>query len=123
MSNPNTVIAVGSLLAFIGVLAGAFGAHALKNTLDAYYMDVFKTAVQYQMMHALGMVLIGILMQTMNAAALSWAAGLMLAGVILFSGSLYLLTLSGTKWLGMVTPIGGLCFMAGWLMLMFAALR
>ncbi len=117
------VLASGSVLAFLAVLAGAFGAHGLKNTLSEYEMEIFRTAVQYHMMHALGILLIGVLMRQSPALASAGIAWLMLAGIVLFSGSLYALAISGHKWLGMVTPIGGLCFLLAWLWLCISIVR
>ncbi len=117
------VLVAGALMAFLAVLTGAFGAHGLKGTLSAYEMDVFKTGVHYQMMHALGLLAIGLLMQNRDDVRLRVAARLMFAGMVLFSGSLYILALSGVKWLGMITPVGGVCFLAAWLLLALGILR
>ncbi len=119
----STVLAAGSMLAFLAVLAGAFGAHGLKNMLSDYEMEVFKTAVQYHMMHALAILLVGVLMRQSPETTLSAVAWLMVAGIVLFSGSLYVLAISGQKWLGAVTPLGGLCFLLAWLMLLWAMLK
>ena len=117
------IIPVGALNAFIAVAAGAFAAHGLKDILSVEYINTFKTAADYQMMHGLGLILIGILNKQSNSRCTSrgnaTAAIFMLIGIILFSGSLYLLTLTGTKWLGMVTPFGGICFLIAWLTLAF----
>jgi len=117
------IIPVGALNAFIAVAAGAFAAHGLKDILSVEYINTFKTAADYQMMHGLGLILIGILNKQSNSRCTSRgnaaAATFMFIGIILFSGSLYLLTLTGTKWLGMVTPFGGICFLIAWLTLAF----
>jgi uncharacterized membrane protein YgdD (TMEM256/DUF423 family) len=110
-------------MAFVAVLAGAFGAHGLKGTLTAYEMDIFQTGVQYQMMHALGLVLIGLLKQTSTDSRLTLAAILMLLGIVLFSGSLYTLSLGGSRWLGMITPAGGIAFLVAWLLVSLSFLR
>jgi len=123
MSNPQNVILAGGIAAFLAVLLGAFGAHGLKASLNDYEMDVFKTAVQYHMMHALGLLVIGVLMHHYTSSYWHYAAWAMLAGIILFSGSLYVLAVSGIKWLGMITPIGGVCFLAAWLLLPLAILH
>lgn len=104
---------LGTLLAAIGVTLGAFGAHGLKAVLDAEKLGWWHTGVQYQMWHAIGLVAIG---------AAAWpgtrgAAILLALGVLLFSGSLYLMALTGMRWLGMVTPLGGLAMIFGWLWL------
>ena len=115
----NFIIAFGAFNAFIAVAAGAFAAHGLKDILSFEYLNTFKTAADYQMMHGIGLILIGILdKQDTNRCNLA-AAAFMFAGIILFSGSLYALTLTGTKWLGIITPFGGICFLIAWLTLGF----
>jgi uncharacterized membrane protein YgdD (TMEM256/DUF423 family) len=100
-------------LAFLAVALGAFGAHALKSTLAANdATDVWKTAALYHFIHALALLLLAALPVTNRAAA-----SFLVAGIILFSGSLYLLALTNIRWLGAITPVGGLCFLAGWLWL------
>lgn len=113
----NIFIGLGALSAFIAVSAGAFGAHALKQTLDAGMLAVYQTAVDYQLFHSLGLIIIGALDRTSQRRCHSIAAWSMLAGIIIFSGSLYILSMTGIKWLGMVTPLGGLSFLAAWLTL------
>lgn len=115
----NLIIAAGALNAFIAVAAGAFAAHGLKNILSFEYLDTFKTAADYQMMHGIGLILIGILNQQNTNRCNNAAAIFMFVGIVLFSGSLYALVLTETKWLGMVTPFGGLCFLVAWLTLGF----
>lgn len=103
---------------FIGVAMGAFGAHGLKTILSVEMLSVYKTAVDYQMWHALGLGLIAILRHHMpEATLLKWAGWLMLIGILLFSGSLYLLAILNIKWLGMITPLGGVAFLLAWLLL------
>ena len=115
----NLIIAFGAFNAFIAVAAGAFAAHGLKDVLSIEYINTFKTAADYQMMHGIGMILIGVLnKQNTNRYHITTAV-FMFAGIILFSGSLYVLTLTGTKWLGIITPFGGLCFLIAWLTLGF----
>ncbi|NNJ95749.1 MAG: DUF423 domain-containing protein [Gammaproteobacteria bacterium] len=113
----NLFIGLGALSAFVSVAAGAFGAHALKQTLDADMLAVYHTAVDYQFFHSLGLIVIGTLQRISPRRCHRIAAWIMLAGIIIFSGSLYLLSLSGTRWLGMVTPIGGVGFLLAWLIL------
>ena len=104
---------LAAALAFLGVALGAFGAHALKSILAGNgSTDAWKTAVLYHFIHALALLLLAVLPVTNRLSA-----GLFVAGIVLFSGSLYLLALTNRGWLGVVTPIGGLCFLAGWLWL------
>jgi uncharacterized membrane protein YgdD (TMEM256/DUF423 family) len=116
--------ATGAVLMLLGVACGAFGAHALKARLDPAMMDVYHTAVQYHLIDALGILIVAALLRTgaITAAGESRVAWFLLSGIILFSGSLYALALSGMRTLGAITPIGGLAFIAGWLLLIFEAL-
>lgn len=108
----------------MAVAMGAFGAHGLKAILTPDMLAVYKTAVTYQMWHALGLAMIAFLRaQNPEVNLLKYAAWAMFAGIILFSGSLYLLSLSGLKWLGMITPIGGVCFLAAWLCVMIFSFK
>jgi uncharacterized membrane protein YgdD (TMEM256/DUF423 family) len=117
-------VSLGALAAALGVALGAFGAHALKARLSADMLAVWQTAVQYHLWHALGLVGIGILAQHLpGSGPLRLAGWLMLAGIVLFSGSLYVLAASGVRWLGAVTPFGGGCLIAGWLAVVYAVLR
>lgn len=110
------LIITGAISAFSGVALGAFAAHGLKQHLGEYEQAIWQTAVTYQMYHALGLVLIGLLAKnfSINLNKPGW---IMFAGIVLFSGSLYVLSLTGIKTLGMITPIGGLCFLVSWLWL------
>ena len=118
--NPiNLIIAFGAFNAFIAVAAGAFAAHGLKDILSAEYLSTFKTAADYQLMHGIGLIISGLInKQNTNRCNIA-AAVFMLVGIILFSGSLYLLTMTGTRWLGIITPFGGVCFLIAWLTLGF----
>ncbi|MCM3636419.1 DUF423 domain-containing protein [Sporosarcina luteola] len=119
-------IIAGAVNAAIAVALGAFGAHALKERLSERYLAIWETAVQYQMFHAIGLIAVGILMSSSlfgTSTALTWAGYLLLAGIIIFSGSLYILSLSGIGILGAITPIGGVAFIAGWIMLIIAAVK
>lgn len=123
LSIERVIIPAGAISAFLAVAAGAFAAHGLKELLSAEYISTFKTAADYQMIHSLGLIIIGIL-NKQNANHItrrrnSTAAVFMCLGIILFSGSLYLLTLTGIRWLGMVTPLGGICFLIAWLILAY----
>lgn len=124
------ILAAGAILGGAGVALGAFGAHGLqKLTSDASILHSYQTGVQYQVYHALALLGVGILAERNPGALLKWAGRLFIAGIVLFSGSLYLLTMlkiqgsTAVKWIGPVTPLGGLCFIAGWLLLLLAVLR
>jgi uncharacterized membrane protein YgdD (TMEM256/DUF423 family) len=114
--------AIGALLLALAVLVGAFGAHALKARLDAYATTIYERAVFYHFVHALGLVALGVLIAThvADVAVLDVAGWLLLVGIVIFSGSLYALALSGRRALGAITPIGGVAFVAGWLALAWA---
>jgi uncharacterized membrane protein YgdD (TMEM256/DUF423 family) len=122
-------ISLGALSALIAVAAGAFGAHSLKERLSADMLDVFQTGVTYQMYHALGLVAVGILLARFSTGGSSWlnAGGwLFVVGTVLFSGSLYFLSLAGgfpIPALGLITPLGGLAFLAGWLVVAIGVWR
>jgi len=115
-------VLIAAIALAAAVALGAFGAHALKARLAADSFTVYQTAVQYHFWHALGLLGVGILMTQWAAPALSWAAWLLIAGLLLFSGSLYALALTGTRWLGMLTPLGGASFIAAWLVVAWVAL-
>jgi len=115
-------ISLGALLAALGVAMGAFGAHALKTKIGADMLAVFQTGVQYHMVHALGLVLLGLASRWIGPSALvTWSGVLMGIGVILFSGSLYLLGITGVKAWGAVTPFGGMAFIVSWILFAIAA--
>jgi len=119
-----TFVILGSLSAFTGVALGAFGAHGLKARVSPEMLTVWQTGVQYHLVHALGLLLIGILCHLLpDAVQVRTAGWLLLLGTLLFSGSLYLMTLSGVRSLGMITPLGGVAFLAGWLLLVLAVWR
>ncbi|WP_096361183.1 DUF423 domain-containing protein [Sulfuricaulis limicola] len=102
-------------------MLGAFGAHGLKAKLTADMLAVYQTAVHYHLFHALGLLAVGLVAsQIADSVWLKWSGWLMLAGIILFSGSLYVLSVSGWRWLGMVTPFGGLAFIAAWIVFVIA---
>ena len=110
-------IGTGALLAALSVGLGAFGAHALKNSLSAKELDVFETAVRYQMYHALALVMLGVVMAKVDTTLLSISGTLFTIGILFFSGSLYALIFSGQRWLGMITPVGGLALILAWILL------
>ena len=112
---------IGALAMALAVALGAFGAHGLKNRLAQDMLDIFETGVQYHFYHALGLLIVGILSNYLpNSSLLQWSGWLMVAGIIIFSGSLYVLATSGIRWLGAITPIGGICFIAAWIVMAIA---
>lgn len=115
------LVTLAALNLFIGVACGAFGAHALKNRLPPNLLEVWQTAVHYQQIHALGLFAVAGLLAWSGARVFRSAGALMLAGIVLFSGSLYALALSGERWLGAVTPIGGVLLLAAWALVAFGA--
>ena len=122
-------IIAGILFAAIAVILGAFGAHALRSALPTDMLQVFETGVRYQMYHSLALLLTGILSATFKSHSVKYAGNLFIAGIILFSGSLYFLSTKeilgagSLNFLGPVTPLGGLCFLAGWGMLLHAVIK
>ena len=117
-------LAFGGTAALLAVALGAFGAHALKSRIPPEMLAVWHTAVEYHVFHALGLLAVGLVaVQLPESALLRWSGWLMLAGIALFSGSLYALALSGERWLGAVTPIGGLAFLAAWALFVAAVLK
>jgi len=115
---------LGSFNAALVVLLGAFGAHALKARLSVEMLAVYQTGVHYHLFHALGLLAAGLVaMQISDSAYLRWSGWLMLAGIILFSGSLYLLSVSGLRWLGMITPFGGISFIIAWILFVVAIVK
>ncbi len=117
-----TFLLVGALAAFIGVALGAFGAHGLRNRLSAEMLAVFETGVRYQMYHALAILVVALAIARLDGWLIRTAGWLFTGGIVLFSGSLYVLALSGMTALGAVTPLGGLAFLGGWACLALAAL-
>ena len=117
--------AVGAVFLALAVAMGAFGAHALKERLDEYSLGVYEKAVFYHFIHTLGILLISLLGRTgaVSASGEARAAWLLAVGILLFSGSLYALAISGTRILGAITPFGGIAFIAGWLVLAYEAAR
>ena len=117
--------AIGAFLMALAVCLGAFGAHGLKARLDAYSMSVYEKAVFYHFVHALGILLVALLARTgaISLAGQTRVAWLLVIGIAIFSGSLYALAISGVRTLGAITPIGGLAFIAGWLLLVYEAVR
>ena len=115
--------AIGAFSAFIAVAAGAFGAHALKQRLDADMLAIFEIGVRYQMYHALALIGVSFACAKWPSKLMNAGAWLFIMGTLFFSGSLYQLSLTGTKWLGAITPIGGGIWLAGWLCVAIGALK
>lgn len=117
-------LTLGAFLGALSVMIGAFGAHALKNLLTANgRIDVFETAVKYQFYHSFALLIIGMMMMKFQHKFFDYAGISFISGVIIFSGSLYILCITNVKWWGAVTPIGGLCMIAGWLFMAFALMK
>ena len=121
MKTERLFIILGALSAFIGVATGAFGAHVLKSRLSAEMLAVFEVGVRYQMYHAFALIAAAWMQTKWPSSIVTASAWCFVIGTVLFSGSLYLLSLSGIKWLGAITPFGGLAFLAGWAGMAWAA--
>ena len=111
---------LAAFFGFLSVALGAFGAHSLKNVLDEYGKSIYEKAVLYQMFHSIALFAVGVLQHLFKEISFSPAGFGFIIGILLFSGSLYLLAISGVKWLGAITPIGGLSFLFGWAWLLWA---
>lgn len=120
-SHAEWIAVSGALLCMAGVAAGAFGAHLLSGRLAPDALDTFQTGIRYHLVHALGLLALAALSSRMPSTLWPWAAGLLVAGILIFSGTLYGLALGGPRWLGAVTPLGGICFLAGWAVTAVAA--
>ena len=116
-------LAIAAINGGLAVASGAFAAHGLQGRIDAQALQTFETGARYHMYHALAIGLAALAMRDAAAGAATSAAGFFLAGILLFSGSLYLLALTGVRWFGLVTPFGGVCFLIGWGLLVLAATR
>ncbi|MCU0897925.1 MAG: DUF423 domain-containing protein [Burkholderiales bacterium] len=117
-------LTLGAFAAMLAVIVGAFGAHALRAKVPADLLAVYNTGVQYHFWHALGLLAIGLAaFHLRDPALLLWAGWLMLAGIVLFSGSLYVLAVTGVRWLGAITPFGGTAFIAAWALLAWAVVK
>jgi len=115
---------LGGINAALVVMLGAFGAHGLKARLTAEMLAVYQTGVHYHLFHALGLLAVGLVAsQIADSVWLKWSGWLMLAGIIIFSGSLYVLSVSGLRWLGAVTPFGGFSFIVAWVLFVVAILK
>lgn len=114
-------LTIGGIAMALAVSLGAFGAHGLQGKLSAEMFDIFETGVRYNFYHAIGLLIIGVLaFHLPETGLLRWSGWLMIAGIVIFSGSLYLLSMSGVRWLGAITPIGGICFIVSWILLAIA---
>lgn len=109
-------LAIAGVLMALATVFGAFGAHALKGHLSVDKLQVYETAVRYHFLHALGLLVIGVVLRSADSELLRWSATAVLAGIILFSGSLYLLTFGAPRFVGAVTPVGGLALIVGWIL-------
>jgi uncharacterized membrane protein YgdD (TMEM256/DUF423 family) len=114
------ILLTAAVLLAVAVAVGAFGAHALKAKISPDLIQVYKTGVEYHFYHALGLLLVGVLAVYHPSSLLNWSALFLVIGIILFSGSLYTMAVTGTRWLGAVTPVGGLSFITGWILLFMA---
>jgi len=123
MTSSRVFLAIGSASAFLAVAGGAFGAHALRRRLDENLLAVFETGVRYQMYHALALLAVAWAMDRWGGGLVAASGWLFVAGTVVFSGSLYLLALSGQRMFGAITPIGGVAFLGGWLVLLIGVLR
>ncbi len=117
MKSSKWILLAGSLNLALAVVLGAFGAHGLKEHLSEHALTTFQTAVDYHFIHALGLLIIGNIALRVNTRGITVSATLLLIGILIFCGSLYLLSIIGSRWLGAITPIGGMAFIIGWITL------
>jgi uncharacterized membrane protein YgdD (TMEM256/DUF423 family) len=118
-----TFLTLAAISGFLAVALGAFGAHGLRERVAPDLLAVFEVGVRYHMYHALALAIVAVALERWPAPLLEWAGWCFVAGTVVFSGSLYVLVLSGTRWLGAITPFGGVAFLAGWVLLAVAAWR
>ena len=123
MNDARLFLAIGAATGFLTVLLGAFGAHGLRDIISPGLFDAYQTGVQYQGLHALALLVTGLLMERREHIELRWAGWAFSSGILLFCGSLYLMAAIDIRWLGMVTPFGGLAFLLGWGLLFRHLLR
>lgn len=119
----NLLISLGAICAGLAVALGAFAAHGLKSKLSESMLAVFQTGVQYQFYHSLALLILILLYRHFQQGLLLWSYGFMLAGIVFFSGSLYMLALTSNKIFGPITPLGGVCFLIGWIILAVAGFK
>jgi len=122
MSHERLLAAIGGVFALVSVAAGAFGAHALRAKLTPDVLATFETAARYQMYHALAILLAALAYGRWAGFQALWAGWAFVVGIVVFSGSLYLMTITGARWLGAITPIGGVAFLAGWVLFVWGVL-
>lgn len=120
---PRLFLSIAAVSAFLAVALGAFGAHGLRERLSPDLLAVFEVGVRYHMYHALALLGVALALERWPSAAITWAGWCFVAGTVVFSGSLYVLAIGGLRWMGAITPLGGLAFLAGWLLLAWGALR
>ena len=118
-----TGLILGTFFAGSSIVLGAFGAHALKDQLSSYSISIYEKAVLYQMFHALGILLVTMLGSQIDSVDFSSSIYCFIAGIVLFSGSLYILAITDMKWLGMITPVGGMLFIVGWFLVLFKSIN
>lgn len=117
-------IVIGLIGMALGVVLGAFGAHGLKDKIEPNLLAAYQTGVEYHMYHALGLILVGMLAYHFpQLSGLKWGSWLLLWGILLFSGSLYMMAFTGIRWLGAITPLGGTAFIIGWLWIAWSVIR
>lgn len=117
-------IIIGAINAFLAVALGAFGAHGLADKLSPKYLEIWKTGVTYQMFHGTGILILGLLLGRVPVSSLfTWSGWLMLAGIVLFSGSLYILSVTQINKFGAITPFGGILFLAAWILVIIGAMK
>jgi uncharacterized membrane protein YgdD (TMEM256/DUF423 family) len=121
--NKRWILAAAGVLLALATISGAFGAHALQTRLTPARLNVYETAVRYQFYHSLGLLALGVFASTRDIPLLRWAAALVIAGIVLFCGSIYALSFGAPRPLGIVTPIGGLALISGWIVYVVAVLR
>jgi len=117
------LIVIAAMNGFLAVVLGAFGTHTFKTRLAPEMLTIFETGVRYQIYHAFALLCVGLIIERRPSTCLKWAGRLFILGIIIFSGSLYLLALTGHKWFGAITPFGGAAFLAGWATLAVSAWR
>ena len=118
-----TGIILGAFFSGLTIILGAFGAHGLKDQLSQYSMSIYEKAVLYQMFHALGILIVTLLGHTIENFDIALSIWFFVIGIVLFSGSLYILAVTDMRWLGMITPIGGVFFILGWIVLLYKSLN
>ncbi len=122
-ASARTFITLAGISGFLMVALGAFGAHLLENAISADQLKIWETAVKYQMVHTVALLALALLFFWKSNSALRWAGWLFVEGIVLFSGSLYIYAVTDISWLGMITPFGGIAFLAAWILLIVGSLQ